>query len=282
MYNNLLSNWEMNPLKSIIKNFGKHYGFVRKKFSLDMVRDFNLSYLDLYTNKNGKICGKDSAGNNLYFPYDIECPINRIFISDSYEDLPGYKNIQLNTNSYLFYTNQFTEGKIVIDLKINSDANNFLASKEEGSYFNLFNIPFYEKIDSENDLVTSKNEYLYSINYLGINISSFSENIGTKIKKMKDKFKLYFSLNTAKIFMFFGKALLHFLIILFFLILVCNNNCCESCLEFTVVVIFVLIIIIDFTYITISILCLIININYVTNFISKINFDFERKKKDFN
>ena len=41
------------------------------------------NYYDISTNNNDnlKICGKDSQDNDLYFPKDVECPINDIFIS---------------------------------------------------------------------------------------------------------------------------------------------------------------------------------------------------------
>lgn len=35
--------------------------------------------MNIYSNKNGKICGKDSFGNNLFFPLNEECPINHIY-----------------------------------------------------------------------------------------------------------------------------------------------------------------------------------------------------------
>ena len=61
----------------------------------------NINYLNIYFKENGKLCGKDSFGNNLYFPKDVECPINDLFIESSKRDLEGYERINLD-NEYYF------------------------------------------------------------------------------------------------------------------------------------------------------------------------------------
>ena len=68
--------------------------------------------------KDGKICGKDNYGNNLYFPNYEDCPINKIYFSDKNEYLQGYKKINLNNGRYLYYTNESVEDKIIIDIRI--------------------------------------------------------------------------------------------------------------------------------------------------------------------
>ena len=66
-------------------------------------------------------------------------------------------------NSYLYYSNQFTEEKIIIDLW-DGYSNEWSDANE------AFSIPFKEFIDYG----------LYSIYYIGINISSIKDNY-TKI-----------------------------------------------------------------------------------------------------
>ena len=92
-YNNLIYNWELNPLKSIevIQNEESKDSFKwgNNVFKIEKFED--LDYIDLYQNGNGKICGKDDYGNNLYFPEDSECPINNLYISNSNENLTNYK-----------------------------------------------------------------------------------------------------------------------------------------------------------------------------------------------
>ena len=123
-------------------------------FKIEKLNDLN--YIDIYQNENGKICGKDNYGNNLYFPEDLECPINNIFISDSNEDLPDYTKLKIDDIYYLYYTNSYIEGKIVVDLRINS-YKEIPLNPDGNSLLNYYSMPFYEEIDF-ND------EYLYSIN----------------------------------------------------------------------------------------------------------------------
>ena len=132
-------------------------------------------------NNEGKICGKDNNGNDLYFPNDVECPINEIYFSETNKDIPGYTKIELNNGTFLYYTNQSVDGKIVVDLRISS--NNYIPLNPEYSSDFSF-IPFFEEIDFDYEL---EKTYLYSINYLGINSTSISEKEILKIKNFKRK-----------------------------------------------------------------------------------------------
>jgi len=76
--------------------------------------------MNLYKNKNGKKCGKDSYGNYLYFPENIDCPINDILITNSIINLTNYTKLYLGDNYFLCYTNKNNEGEILIDLKASS------------------------------------------------------------------------------------------------------------------------------------------------------------------
>ena len=129
---NILYNWQTNPIKSIELSPTKNYEFatiktIMKDYSFYKWRDHyfkiekikKLNYINIYGNKNGKICGKDSYGNNLYFPNDVECPINDIIIDNNNLNLTDYKEIQLENNLSLYYTNKNISQEIIIDLKAN-------------------------------------------------------------------------------------------------------------------------------------------------------------------
>ena len=269
MYNSLLLNWEMNVLENIYNYNNRDIHLYKYLFWRN--NDFKLTYnaynyFDLYTNRNGKKCGKDNYGNYLYVRNGLDCPINNIFFSLSDEDISGYNKLALK-NGYLYYTNQFTEGKIVLDLKINYDTNYFESLEQEGkkSYFKYFNVPFYDEIDSY--LIT---ERLYSIHYIGINISSISGNDVSKISKFQNKMDMYFSINTAKIVFLSTSCLSLFLFIIFFIL----------GKEKPILAFYIIKIIIDLVYLILTIISLTINIAYVKNFMYKINSDFEREKNE--
>ena len=194
VYNNMIYNWNMNPIKSI--NVSSHYDgeesdFLWKNDSFKIEKLNNFDYTNIFQNKNGKICGKDNYGNNLYFPTDVDCPINEIYFSDKNEDLIGFEKIELNNGKYLYYTNKSVEEKIIIDFRISSNSKiPFNPIYKD----HLTNIPFYEEIDSE-----EKNSYLYSVNYLGINTSYIS---GDKIDNYKYNIKVYKALSKGKLALF--------------------------------------------------------------------------------
>ena len=193
IHNNLIYNWNLKPLTSVnsIHLNDSNYNFQWKNISFQVEKLDNFDYIKIYQNNNGKICGKDNYGNNLYFPVDIDCPINNIFVSKDNKDLQGYTKIKLINNNYLHYTNKYIEGNIIVEIRSNSKTKIAL-NPEMNSYLDFNSFPFYEEIDSNFD-----NEYLYSINYLGINTSSIPDI--TKIKKFKNKMKVYISISTTKI-----------------------------------------------------------------------------------
>ena len=277
IYNNLTYNWNKEPIKSIklIRQNNDDYGFTWKNNFLKLEKLENFNYLDIYqNNNNNKICGKDSYGNNLYFPENVECPINNILISESNEDLDDYVKLQLKNDIYLYYTNTSIEGKIVVDLIINKDSNIPLNPKGK-SNSNYNSLSFYDEID--NDL---NKEYLYSIYYLGINPISISN---TKIiKKFHHKFKVYKNLSISK----FAALCFEFLITVFSVLLFIDchfRKCCEhkSYFENLYIGSIISFIIIKLGNIIILIINFVISIKYIINFIYKINSDLEKEKYDF-
>ena len=148
VFDNLIYNWNMNPIKYISLsqiNESKN-NFQLRKDILELERMENFDYINIFSNNNSKLCGKDNLGNNLYFPKEVECPINKIIISEFNNDLQNYTKLKLNSGKYLYFTNQFFDGKIVSDLRISTDSE--LPSKPGGGFYhNFFTFPFYEEID---------------------------------------------------------------------------------------------------------------------------------------
>ena len=187
-----------------------------KKYSVQCLEDCN--YINIYTSSNSKLCGKDNLGNNLYFPENIECPINDIFISKYDDNFQNYTRLKLDNDNYLYYTNESKEGKLLIDFRISNDYEIPL-NPEGDSESNFYSIPFYEDIDY------NKDSYLYSIYYLGINSSSVTNN---KLEKFVSKNHVYRNIYITKI-VFFCYINLILLIVFLFVIL---ETFCRECAAF--------------------------------------------------
>jgi len=271
-YDNIIYNWEKPPLKSISISYNKvedlGYNLDWKECNFEIEELFNYNYINTFSRNNSKLCGKDSYGNNLYFPENIDCPINDIFISEINEDLPGYTKLELDNTSYLYYTNQSTEGKIVIDLRI-GDASEIPLNPEGDLDNNYYSIPFYEELDFFD------NKYLYSINYLGINSSSISGDI---IEKFEKKLAVYKSLYITKI-VFLCIEYICIIIIIILIVKSCPANIFLDVVVF--IIAFILAGLIYLVYFIIIIVCLDYHRKYVTNFMNKINFDLTNHKNDY-
>ncbi len=104
-YSDISFNWESSPIKSIQSSqYGKYIlgniyfeyededkdkdkdedeikreilKWKGNSFEIEKMSLYN--YFDIYNSNEGKKCGKDSFGNYLYFPDNVECPINDIF-----------------------------------------------------------------------------------------------------------------------------------------------------------------------------------------------------------
>ena len=128
----LMSNWDSKPISKIEKidatgsntdwyNF-KKWGNINLKLSY-VDTNYNLTLYNS-VNKKGKICGKDSIGNNLYFDESKDCPINYMYIDDSSasETDYTYTTIDLSNGKYLHYTKDKTDGNIYVELLIKGEA----------------------------------------------------------------------------------------------------------------------------------------------------------------
>ena len=279
IYDNIVYNWNMTPIKSI-KIYNSYYksyyniddyDFYWKGNYITIERFNDYNYLRNFSDKDGKICGKDNYGNDLYFPKWIDCPINDIYISSNNITLPGYTKTYLNKGEYLYYTNKAIDGKIIIDFK--KDYNSTIPLNPDYTDY-LTNIPFYDLID----YIYSDKRYfnLFSINYLGINISSVS---WEKIEDFKENIKTYKNVSVAKIVLLCILSPFIFTLICFGfcrLVIDSNNSC--RCFLNIFISFFIITYLINFILIIIS---LSIHLKYITNFMNEINLDFKREKNDF-
>ena len=220
-YNNIYNNWELNPIYNIslssINENNNYINWKNRNISFSRLNQFNYKNI-YYDNKftDSKICGKDSHGNDLYFPKNVECPINDIIITnDEYFDINRiYIKIKLEKNLFLYYTNAKTDGKIVnglITSRLEISDVHFQDAEKENKTF-LY-VESYSKIDYNETL------YLLSTHYFGINPEILSDS--GKIKNFEEKIKKYlkyFSSNSSIVYLV---IIIIFVILVVFLFIFC-------------------------------------------------------------
>jgi hypothetical protein len=177
-----------------------------KNFEFNFLNDF--SYKDLLYNSiknneinNYKICGKDSENNSLYFPNNIECPINFIEISNnsksSIDGKYNYKKLNLSDDLFLYYSNENIEGEILVQLKVSS---------KEGMCFNLkYDNDFAPYISNYNiknkKRGCEKNLYDERLKIIDEDsIDNFLEN--NNIKEDIEFNKIYYNYTNSKIYLY--------------------------------------------------------------------------------
>ena len=270
--NNILYNWELlNPIKSIHVTNNSNHLYLDINHSL-ILESYAFNYKTIFYDnkyKDSKICGKDSYGNDLYFPKDVECPINDIIITeDENFDTKGiYTRLELN-NSFIYYTNKKIDRKIITSLQknvLNMPTSNFQESEKKEIYSNYY-------IQSYSNIGIYNNYYFFSCSYMGINQEMLPKQ--EKITDFKNKLKKYEVLIKA----IEGLLISYYIIMPF--------SICFSVYEYgakkELLIIFTAIFGIFFIPILIiSSICLSINRNYVNNFMNKINETYENNKVNF-
>ena len=168
----LFKNWESKPIyeidilndskksisigefKGIKKKIKKHSFYFWEGKTFNFIYNNNLKYKDLFNKENGKQCGYDNKKNKLFFPNEIDCPINYLEITSnknpSMNNL-SFTTLKLNDLKYIHYTNQYIEGEILINFQIgtNNGICEYKNYDDLSTYFNNYNIKYKE---CKNDL----------------------------------------------------------------------------------------------------------------------------------
>ena len=119
------------------------------KFDIELMNETFYYYDLLKYDSNKKKCGNDENENSLYFPNNIECPINYISITDDFYDdnCTSCKNYTLDGNKYLHTSNEEREnGKIVVQIFLKDFCNYFHNCKNESEIF-------YSDSDNDNNII---------------------------------------------------------------------------------------------------------------------------------
>ena len=192
-FNDLKLNYQKSPITEIKINGNFKFNYIYtdiineddeyinnwKGYSFNIKRmddKYTYPYIINNNSKNKKKCGIDSVGNELYFPENIDCPINKIIINNESNNSllkQKYKWITspINNNTFIHYTNDNINGTILVDLRISSYYNN-----ERYINNNKIDNDGYSNIDNNTD----NNLFLYSRTYSGIeNITKLGNEIFT-------------------------------------------------------------------------------------------------------
>jgi len=318
IYKNTIENWDSSPITSIEINSEKNYdlGHIFSKgkeiyfyswknnfFKINKNLEYNYENI-YYSNGDKKICGKDSFGNDLFFPQNVECPINDIFIENNDNIYyPDYTKLDLGYNNYLYYSNKKIDKNIIIDIKVgfpnvplelntkkanelcNSIYNKGFYKEIDGKckdYYKFNTIPFYNEIDHwdlydflENTFELKDINYigeisLYALTYQGFN--STSNRKQDKILKFKKKMNYLISLSIAKIVL---ASFSLFFLFIYNMIIVSKIDMPNK------FIILMMIYAILLVHSIIAIICLSFNIKYVQNIMNRINSDFERESNNY-
>ena len=159
-FNDFYNNWKEGPITSITlvddenvndKNYislseynGKNlYKWKGKTFKIERSKtNYFKSFPKKKTKEMDKECGIDSFGNKLYYPFKEECPINYIEFSKNkipYLNNKNIKTLKFNDSDYLHFSNEFVEGKILVDFVVSDHygpCSNSKYSKNINSFFN--------------------------------------------------------------------------------------------------------------------------------------------------
>ena len=172
-------NFKFNYIYTNIINEDEKYINNWKGYSFNIKRmndKYTYPYIINNNSKNKKKCGIDSVGNELYFPENIDCPINKIIINSesnnsSLKQKYKWRTSPINNNKFIHYTNDNINGTILVDLRISSYYND-----ERYINNNKIDNDGYSNIDNNTD----NNLFLYSRTYSGIeNITKLGNEIFT-------------------------------------------------------------------------------------------------------
>ena len=233
-HKSLINNWETNPIKEIeiveedssetetidsngikdIKNFNGNFFKLTRE-------DTNYLKMSKETNKE---CGTDSYGNKLYIENNKECPINFIYIGTSPPKVNfDFKKITLKNNKQLYFSNQNTNGKIVINLNVGGILGcGICHSIEDYCDYSIELCKYKDKSSSIIDTILIKDyindnslkSSIYDNNYIGLyyqNYISLEKNFqSSKLQNIKDMKNKQFICDIIQLIFIFISGILVF------------------------------------------------------------------------
>ena len=262
-HKSLINNWETNPIKEIeiveedssetetidsngikdIKNFNGNFFKLTRE-------DTNYLKMSKETNKE---CGTDSYGNKLYIENNKECPINFIYIGTSPPKVNfDFKKITLKNNKQLYFSNQNTNGKIVINLNVGGILGcGICHSIEDYCDYSIELCKYKDKSSSIIDTILIKDyindnslkSSIYDNNYIGLyyqNYISLEKNFqSSKLQNIKDMKNKQFIWDIIQLIFIFISGILVF--ITFILEDIINSNIILGIINFiTMIIVIVL------------------------------------------
>ena len=244
-HKSLINNWETNPIKEIeiVEEDSSETETIDKNGIKD-IKNFNGNFFKLtredtnylkMSKETNKECGTDSYGNKLYIENNKECPINFIYIGTSPPKVNfDFKKITLKNNKQLYFSNQNTNGKIVINLNVGGILGcGICHSIEDYCDYSIELCKYKDKSSSIIDTILIKDyindnslkSSIYDNNYIGLyyqNYISLEKNFqSSKLQNIKDMKNKQFICDIIQLIFIFISGILVFTFILEDII---NNN----------------------------------------------------------
>ena len=144
-----------------------------KIFQIELYKNYSFKYLiENSVKKEGKKCGKDSEGFDIYFPLESICPLNYIEISNS--TIPKNTNISISTFNlkkglYIHLSRDNINGIILTKLKISNSTGPCYNYNYDSSFGLFFNEEYY----SSKKKIGCEYDDAYNLNFKQLN----SENL---------------------------------------------------------------------------------------------------------
>ena len=173
-------NYEMTPITKIVlqdysslensyNNSDKPYllGKIYRKDNLGnltiwkgksfYVERMNKNYKYPYLLKGKKKCGVDDNNSPLYIPSNEDCPINYITITKNKScEIENCKTREINPNTYLHYSNESTDGRVLVHLRVSTNESPMADIK---SYNELCTYLNYKNCILDNEYHGYENDY---------------------------------------------------------------------------------------------------------------------------
>ena len=175
-----------------------------KMFQIELFKNYSFKYLiENSVKKEGKRCGKDSEGFDIYFPLESICPLNYIEISNSKN--PKITDINVSTFNlknglYIHLSRDNINGIILTKLKISNSTGpcyNYYYDSSFGLFFN-------EKYYSSKKKIGCEHDDAYNLNFKKLNSESLLNILQQNDINLKEEKDLdIFLENNGELFLFY-------------------------------------------------------------------------------